>query len=149
MNKLQVILRSKLSIQGTELDEVQKTAAYAAMVSYASAKIEEYRALERKRLVAVLKKTFPALYLETWKFKIRRLMLKKSIEKAQVMADTEGYKVYVIRSTEVTYKLMTTLDVDQNKRMRVFGKNVDAIELTKTAAFTATRKIHPPVLKRK
>jgi len=102
MNKLQSILKSKLSIQGVTLDEIQKNVAYAAMASYAAAKIEDYRGTERQRLITALKSSFPLLYIEIWKLKIRRYMLKKAMVKAQLAADTEGYKVYVIRSTEIT-----------------------------------------------
>lgn len=52
----------------------------------------------------------------------------------------ENRKLYVIRSGELSYILLSTSDIDLNKKLRVFGKFVDAKTLHQTADFVALPK---------
>lgn len=52
-------------------------------------------------------------------------------------SNIENRKLYVIRSGELSYVLLSTADIDLNKKLRVFGKYVDAKTLHQTADFVA------------
>ena len=144
-----LIIKSKASIFNVEFDAMQYSAINSAMTEYAVRKVDKYRANENKAVVLEAISLFPALWKGHFKLWLRKRAFLRAKKMAQLQADTDGYKVYVIRSSDIAYKLMSTLDVRHNKRLRVFGKFVDAIVLEETASFTATTKRKIPVLKRR
>jgi hypothetical protein len=75
------------------------------------------------------------LHYRTWNLK----RIKKVYQK---ISNEDHRKYYIIRSTEIGYVSLSTADVDRNKRTRVFGKHVDAKELTKTADCVILPKYH-------
>ena len=56
------------------------------------------------------------------------------------MANEDNRKYYVVRSSETEYTTLSTSDVDHNRRIRVFGKSVDAKTMHQTADFVAIPK---------
>jgi hypothetical protein len=63
--------------------------------------------------------------------------LKRAKRMAIKMANEDNRKYYVVRSSETEYTTLSTSDVDHNRRIRVFGKNVDAKTMHQTADFVA------------
>lgn len=148
-SKAQMILRSKASIFNTKFDSMQVLAAEQAMIVFANDQIDEFSKEQNKEVAFEAVKLFPALVKKQFILWLRKKSFLLACKEAQLRADTEGFKCFVIRSSRIGYTILNTLDIDLNKKIRVLGKDVDAIELEKTASFTATRKVHPPVLKRR
>jgi hypothetical protein len=56
---------------------------------------------------------------------------------AQTRANIENRKCYVIRKSLIGYEILSTLDIDINKKIRVLDKNVNALKLHEVADFVA------------
>ena len=53
------------------------------------------------------------------------------------MANQTNRKIYVIRSSDVSYTLLSTKDVELNKRLKILNRQVDAKQLTEQSDFIA------------
>lgn len=148
-NPIFSILTSEKSRFNVTLDSDQNNAVQSAMSIYAARMVDKFRSEQNKRAVTEALVLFPSLWKGEIMLWLRRRSFLKACRNAQLEADSAGYKIYVIRSSNIGFTLMSTLDVSMNKKIRVFKKDVNAIELEKTASFTATRKVHPLTLKRK
>lgn len=140
MTQANDILRSNTSKLNVTLDSRQQQAATMAMIDFAARKVNEYRQSERKEINLEAVKLFPALLVGDWKLWLRKRAFRKACKQAKVRAEIENRKMYIIRSTEIAYIILSTLEVEQNKKVRVFGKNVDAIKLHETA----DKVVYPP-----
>lgn len=143
MNTRQVVtdvLRSQLSIYNTKLDPDQYRAVEMAMVEFGGRAVTDYRDQETKGIKLEAIKLFPALLKGDFKLWLRKRALRKACKQAEMRAEIENRKMYIIRSTEIAYIILSTLEVEQNKKVRVFGKNVDAIKLHETA----DQVVYPP-----
>ena len=73
---------------------------------------------------------------------IRNNNLIRQIKIYQKISNVDRRKYYIIRSSFIQHKALSTADVDLNRRMRIFGKHVDAKELAKTADCVILPKYH-------
>jgi hypothetical protein len=137
MNQLQSILKSKSSIYGVEFDVKERTAIYRAMHDFATRKVSEYRNREIKGELPNFFKVLFKMTWDNWILYFRKLAFNRAKKAAQLRAYVENRKVYAIRSSQIGYVLLSTADVEKNKKLRIFGKDVDAIKLTATADYVA------------
>lgn len=140
MNDLSIILQKHTSQRNVKLDSDQTSAAITAMNEYAIRAVAKYRDNEQAQILKESLTLFPALWYGQLKLWLRLKSFERAKRMAQLRADSEGYKIYVILSSQISYTLLSTTEVDFNKRVRILGKNVNDIELTKKAAFVATKK---------
>jgi hypothetical protein len=59
---------------------------------------------------------------------------------AQTRANVENRKCYVIQKSLIGYEILSTLDIDLNKKIRVLDKDVNAKKLHEVADFVAYPK---------
>ncbi len=137
MNALQNILRSRASIYKVDFTQQQKKAVYRAMNDYALREVSHYRYREIKK---VINEGILFIRWDNIILRVRRMALKAAKRNAQLRADTENRKIYCIRKSLVGYTLLSTKDVEYNKKIRVLGTNVDALKLAETADFIAYPK---------
>ena len=127
------ILRSNASKLDTEFSNMQTAAAVRAMVDYAALKINEYRASESKAIKLEAIKLFPALLRGEWKLWLRKRAFLKAKKSAQKRADIEGRPFYVIRATDISYIVQSTLEAKVLRKRGLYAKNVNAQKLIETA----------------
>ena len=140
MNQLQSILKSKSSIYGVEFDVKERTAIYRAMHDFATRKVSEYRNREIKGELPNFFKVLFRMNWDNWILYFRKIAFNRAKKAAQLRADTEGYKIYCIRKSQIGYQNLSTLEVNINKKIRVLGKDVDAMQLEKVSSFIAYPK---------
>lgn len=133
MGQLKDILDSKISLQDEKLNESQKQACYSAMTHYAALKIDEYRSSENKSVNLEAIKLFPALWKGDFKLWLRKRSFLKSKSQAQIKADIEGRPFYVIRATEISYVVQSTLDARILRKKRFYAKDVNSQKLIETS----------------
>ena len=139
MNTTKLILLNRLkSFDGLAKDQI--TAIQFAMSDYALKKVSEYRDREIKSTLKSGTKLFFSLRWDNIVLWLRERFFRMARKNAQSRANTENRKVYVIRKSLIGYKLLSTKDVNYNKRIRVLRKDVDALKLAKTADFIAYPK---------
>ena len=139
MNTTRLILLNRMK-DLSELTSEQLKNIELSMIDYSIRRVSEYRNREIKEVLKEGVKLIPRLYCDNIILHIRKWSFKIACHNAQQRADTENYLVYVIRSSQIGYTLLSTLDVKHNRRIRVFGKNTNAIKLYETADFIATPK---------
>ena len=137
MNTLQSILKSKESIHNVTFDVQERNAIYRAMVEYSARQVAEFKTREIKGELPNLFKILFKMTWDNWILYFRKLAFKRAKRAAQLRAYTENRKIYVIRKSQISYILLSTFEVEQNKKLRILGKNVDAIKLTATADYVA------------
>jgi hypothetical protein len=59
---------------------------------------------------------------------------------AQTRANIENRKCYVIQKSMIGYEILSTLDIDLNKRIRILDNDVHAKKLHEIADFVAYPK---------
>lgn len=64
---------------------------------------------------------------------LRTKSLKRYKRIAQKLSNENNRKYYVVRSSELGYKLFSSLDVKVNKKLRIFGNDVSVLKLHETA----------------
>jgi hypothetical protein len=139
-NDISIILQKATSFRKVTLDSMQTSAALVAMNDYAIRAVAKYRDDEQRQILKESLTLFPALWAGELKLWLRLKSFNRAKRMAQLRADSEGYKIYVILSSQIRYTLLSTAEVDFNKRVRILGKNVTDMELTKKAAFVATKR---------
>jgi hypothetical protein len=137
MTDPKLILRSHLSKGNIALRLSDMPFIERAMIEYAERSIDEYRSSETKAINKEAVSLLPSLISGSLKLWIRNFYFKRANKHAQTLSDMINRKVYVIRCSDVNYTLLSTKDVELNKRTHVMGKNVGAKELTDTADFVA------------
>lgn len=111
-----------------------------AMVNYAASEVVRFKDREIK---GEMKSFWKLLVKFSWDNALlyaRSKVFKKAKRQARLRAETEGRKIYVIRKSAIGYQLMSTLDVQHNKRVRILDKDVDAMTMEQMSDFIATPK---------
>ena len=140
MKQYSTLLASRLSQGNETLTAKQLNCVNLAIVDCTVAVLENYRSNEAKAINKEIIGFLPMLIKGEFTLIIRNWCRKRAQKSAQLMSDTQNMKIYGIRSGNVSYKLLSTADVDHNKKLRILGKNVGAKELTATADFYTTPK---------
>lgn len=138
MINARLILKSHLS-QGGYMDLGDKVinTIEQAMVDYGIRTVEAYRSNEAAAINKEAAGLLPSLVRGELKLWIRGWYFKRAKKQAQTLSSQENRKYYVIRSSDVNYKLLSTKDIELNKKLNILGKHVTAMELTSTADFIA------------
>ena len=146
MRQFSLILNSRLSQANETLTLAQRTCVHLAMADIAKAAVETYKNNEAMAINKEAAGLIPSIIKGEMTLWIRNWYFKRAKKAAILRANTEQYKVYVIRCSSIAFKLLSTLDVDHNKKIKVLGKDVGAKQLTATASYVAypTRKIVKP-----
>lgn len=113
-----------------------KGIVYNSMVQYAREAREEKDLSELRQGLGLLPGLLRAR-LSKWVTKIVRNQYCKM---AQLRADTENYKMYVVQGRGLTFKIISTREFKMNKRIRVFKKDLTAKEMEEVSCFTAWPK---------
>ena len=140
MMTIQTILRSVLSQRNISLNPDQVLAAQEAMALYGMRTVEIYRETISKEANIEAVSFFTSIFKGEFRLWVRKIYFQRAKRQAIIRSETEGYKIYVIRSGDYSYQVLSTRDVNLNKKLRVLGKNVDAKKLSETADFIAYPK---------
>ena len=138
MRQYSSILNSRLSRGNETLTVSQRTCVQLAMVDCVAAALETYKTNEAMAINKEAAGLIPSIIKGEIILWIRNWYFKRAKKAAQLRANTENYKIYVVRCSAIAFKLLSTADIDHNKKIRVLGKDVGAKELTTAAAYIAT-----------
>ena len=141
MTDLKLILASHLSKRNEALTTNQRVAVENAIMECVMHSVDEYRANEAKAINKEAIGLIPALARGQLKLWIRNWYFARAKKQAQIMANIQNRKVYVIRSSDVAYALLSNKDVEMNKRTGLLDKNADALRLHETADYIAFPKL--------
>ncbi len=114
-----------------------------AMKDFAAYSVREIRKQERDDMLWVFRNLPRVFLLTRWRIQklyIRRRFFNMAKKEAIARANTEGYKVYVVRDSDFRYRTFSTLDFKIHKTIRAFKKDLTAKDMERTAAYIA----HPP-----
>lgn len=147
MNRQEIILkRHMLAMKntiGVSLPVGSDSFVLRAMEEFGNETLSIYKKESSKAKLRLVFALFGVLGKHTWddfmmNRRIKNLSRLKKIY--QKLSNEDRRKYYIIRSGDTEYKVLSTADVQYNKRIRVFGKHVDAITLTATADYTVYPK---------
>ena len=68
---------------------------------------------------------------------LRKKRFQRAKRLAQERANLENRKMYCIRSSDIKYEILSTRDIEYNKKLQIFGKNVDFRMLSEMSDFIA------------
>jgi len=114
-----------------------------AMKDFAAYSVREIRKKERDDVLWVFRNLPRVFLLTRWRIQklyIRRRFFNMAKKEAIARANTEGYKVYVVRDSEFKFKTISTIEFKINKTIRAFKKDLTAKDMERTAAFIAYPK---------
>jgi phosphopentomutase len=145
-NKETVLERHLLAMQntiGVYTPVKAKEFILRAMHEYAESAVNEYIDGSNKQKRIVLRPLYGIYARLTWDelvMKLRLFNLRRVKRIVQSLSNEDKRKYYIIQVGDVAYKYISTRDIEHNKKIRVFGKNVDAIKLHETADIVVTPK---------
>jgi hypothetical protein len=111
--------------------------AELAMIDAAVLAVERYKTNQAKSINKEASGLFSSVIKGEFTLWLRGWYFKRAKKEAITRANIENRKIYVIRSGDVTFKTFSTMDVEINKRLKIFGKQVNAKTLTETADYVA------------
>ena len=136
-SEIEIILNSFESQADLKLAGKERSVALSAMIKYGERAVDNYRKNEAQEIKLEAVKLFPALFTGQFKMWLRKVSFKMAKKKAIRRAKIENRKIYVIRSSDIAYTLLSTADVRMGKKIKALKKNVGALQLTETADFIA------------
>jgi len=157
MNRQSIILnRHKLAMKSTiglSISDKADEWIIRAMNEWAQENVTQVKKdlnKERREIFFMIFGVFASVSWDTFILTIRNRNLKRLKKIYQAISNEDRRKYYIIRSTSINYKVLSTSDVNLNKRLRIFGKFVDAKKLTETADCVITPEGRlMPIIKRK
>ena len=143
-SSIDLILNSELSKKGLKItDSDLSLCVKRAMIAWGFREVEQFRSHENKASSIEAVKFFPSLFSGRIKMYLRKLFFLQAKKQANIRAETENRKIYVVRSSEIRYITLSTKDVEQNRKRRIFGKSVDAIRMSEMADYVGFPKRKP------
>lgn len=145
-NKQGVLNKHLMAMQntiGVYVPDRAKGFILRAMSEYANSAVESYIEQEEKRRRFILKPLYKIYGRMTWDelvTKIRLFNLRRIKKMVQSISNEDRRKYYIIQSGAINYICVSTKDVEYNRKIRVYGKDVDAIKLHETADCVITPK---------
>ena len=118
-----------------------------AQIIFAEKAIREERKRRRENMIKILKplpKLFRLAYWYFFKQYLRKNFCKIATRTAKARAVAEGYRIYVIRSTELTYTTVSTREFNQGKKIKSFGRDLNFMDIEKESSFIANPPKHKP-----
>lgn len=140
MNQIEAVLTSKLSQRGEKLTDTQRITVMECMQAYAILAVEKMIEKRNKETLIESVGFFSSIYKGEFRLWIRKQFFLRAKRQAMIRAEVENRKVYCIRAGEFRYELLSTKDVDLNKKLRILGKDLDAVKLHSVADFIAYPK---------
>lgn len=140
MRATQEILRSKMSINDCQMDSKQLMTAEQAMFDFGKRQIDEFVRRQNKVELKSIGSFFWSLLvgdIMLWKRKKAFVRAKK---KADTLANIENRPFYVIRQSETSYVVQSTLVARTLRKRGVYRKDVNSVKLHQTADYTAYPK---------
>ena len=148
-------VKNNLSILERQLNELHETYGIKipelaipyireAMISFSVNAIHEDRQKRRKRMVETLK------YLPKWMFvgyfymfrlKIRKWFYKMAVEQAKTEAIVQNRKIWIVQATDLTFKLISSRDFKNGKKVKIFNRTITANDMTEDIAELT---VYPP-----
>ena len=146
-------MKKNLSILERQLNELYETHGIvipkeafpyirAAQKSFAIETVQRYKRNNRRKMIATLKplpRYFRLAYMYFLKMYIRKRFFKLAVKTAKIRAQIEGYKIHVVLATEFTYKTISSRDFKHSKKIKVFKKEVNFMDLERESAFVVSR----------
>jgi len=125
------LLANLKTLEGISNDKIKRIEA--AMIEYALKQVANYKHREIKNVFLYSFKYFPRLTWNNIIWWLRRLSFNMAKRQAQERANIENRKCYVIRKSLIGYTVLSTLDINLNKKIRIVDKNVTAMKLYEAA----------------
>lgn len=133
-----ILLANLKTLEGIPDKKIKRIEA--AMVKYALKQVAAFKSREIKNICLDSLKYFPRLTWDSIIWWLRKKSFDMAKRQAQTRANIENRKCYVIRKSLIGYEILSTLDVDLNKKIRVLDKDVNAKKLHEVADFVAYPK---------
>jgi len=126
-----ILLTNLKTLKGIPDDKIKRIES--AMIEYALKQVADYKHREIKNVCLYSFKYFPRITWNNIIWWLRKLSFTMAKKQAQTRANIENRKCYVIRKSLIGYTVLSTLDINLNKKIRVLGKDVTAIKLHEVA----------------
>jgi hypothetical protein len=147
-------VKTNLTILERELNELRETHGYIvpqfaypyirkAMIAFSVNAIHLDRQKRRKMMVDTLKNLPKWMFVGYYFFfraKLKKWFYKMAVNQAKTEAIVQNRKIWVVQSTDLTYKLISTKDFRNAKSIKVFRKELTFQDMDDTAALT----VYPP-----
>lgn len=114
---------------GVKLPKSSEEFILRAMTEYANIVVN---LRETQLKTATAKIFYPMLWglfkinVESFILRVRAYNLKKKIRSTQRLSNLDKRKYYIIRKNNTKYEVLSTSDIDFNKKVRILDKDVDA-----------------------
>jgi hypothetical protein len=138
MNYKEIVLRKYLKGVPSEIMPDERLIPYllGALDEYGRDVVKEALMQTDKPKRRIMGFIFGVYVKTTWDgfillLRAKNLRLYKKM--VQILSNENRRKYYIVRSSEIGYKTFSSADVKLNKKLRIFGKEVDAIKLHETA----------------
>ena len=109
---------------------------FVAMAEYSQRSIALHDAAQaeyQRRMCFAFFGYFRKMNWEEFVLALRARSLRKMKRATQRIANANNRKYYVIRSSQIGYKRFSTEDAKFNKKIHVFGRDVNVVKLSETA----------------
>jgi len=130
-NPHNTLLANLKTLDGLPDDKIKRIES--AMIEYALKQVADYKDREIKNVFLYSFKYFPRLTWDNIIWWLRKISFNIAKRQAQTRANLENRKCYVIRKSLIGYTVLSTLDINLNKKIRVVDKNVNAMKLYEAA----------------
>jgi hypothetical protein len=108
-----------------------------AMKAFAVQAVHEERKRKRKLMVDTLKhlpKMFYIGFLFMLRLRIKNWNFNLAVKQAELRCKTEGYKIFVVQATELTFTTISSLDFNNKKKFRIFKNNMTFMDIERIAS---------------
>jgi len=133
-----ILLTNLKTLEGIPDEKIKRIES--AMIEYALKQVSDYKNREIKNVFLYSFKYFPWLTWNNIIWWLRKISFNMAKRQAQTKANVENRKCYVIRKSLIGYEILSTLDIDLNRKIRILDKDVNAKKLHEVADFVAYPK---------
>lgn len=130
------------------VDELAFPYIREAMKSFAVKAVFEDRKKRRKRMIETLKhlpKWIFVGYFYMFRLRIRKWFWDMAVKQANIECQIQNRKIYVVQATDLTFKLISSRDFKNGKKVRIYKRTITANEMSEDIAELT---VYPPNQKR-
>lgn len=134
LNRQRLLLLKHLGGTWGDITKEQITQLETCMTMFALAEI---RKIQDKDINDQSMSFFKMLFNANYENKIlwmRHQMYKVAVKQAKLRSKTEGYKMYVVRSSKIGYTIISSLQLKVGRKFRIMKKEVTREQLETTAS---------------
>nr|WP_320022090.1 hypothetical protein [uncultured Draconibacterium sp.] len=134
MNRQRLLLLQHLGGTWGDITKEQITQLETCMTMFALAEIRKVQDKDiSDQSISFFKMLFHANY-ENKLLWMRYQMYKIAVKQAKLRSKTEGYKMYVVRSSKVGYTIISSLQLKVGRKFKIMKKEVTREQLETTAS---------------